>query len=595
MTDRAPPVPEPIGCEPTLRQLRRHLGLYVTALWGTPRAIAPVAPGGSAPYLEGESIHLPAVWPAGLGLPSLPLYRAAAAHAAAHLAAPCPLQLGDQLRPRQRAIIGLVEDARVEALAIAQFPGLRRLWASLHPRYRPDNVTFPALLSRLSLALLDPAHHDDNHWVAKGVRLFREARGRLDDPSLARELGTALAHDIGQMRLAMDEGHPPLPTPYRDDHRHLWALEREQLVGDADSEPPPRQETPGSRMVESPAGGRDLAFTEEPAQGPGPEGFRVQPVTEDAPLEYLRRSPKRTGEPVLHPEWNHRTGILRPRWCTVHDRIPDAGPLARIDALLARNRFLLGRLQRLIMALRLQRLQRQRGQTTGDDLDLNAALRALVEMRAGFEPDSRLYIRAAPYPEGDLSTLLLLDLSESANTPVMETGGTLLDLTLEATVLLAHTLSALHERFAVHGFASNGRHEVHYRRFKEFADPYDDTSRARLAGMAAGWSTRMGAALRHAGAQLQGEPTSHRLVLVVTDGEPSDVDVFDPDYLVQDARNAVQALRATGIQTYCLSLDPRADRYVGTIFGRNHYGVVDHVARLPERLTGLYLALTRRR
>jgi len=136
---------------------------------------------------------------------------------------------------------------------------------------------------------------------------------------------------------------------------------------------------------------------------------------------------------------------------------------------------------------------------------------------------------------------------------------------------------------------------VHYQRFKEFADRYDDTPRARLAGMAAGWSTRMGAALRHAGEQLKGEPTSHRLVLVVTDGEPSDVDVFDPDYLVQDARNAVQELRATGIQTYCLSLDPRADRYVGTIFGRNHYGVVDHVARLPERLTGLYLALTRRR
>ena len=80
--------------------------------------------------------------------------------------------------------------------------------------------------------------------------------------------------------------------------------------------------------------------------------------------------------------------------------------------------------------------------------------------------------------------------------------------------------------------------------------------------------------------------------MVVTDGESSDVDVFDPDYLLQDARYTVQELRATGIQTYCLSLDPRADRYMGTIFGRNHYGVVDHLARLPERRTGPYLAQT---
>jgi nitric oxide reductase activation protein len=106
-------------------------------------------------------------------------------------------------------------------------------------------------------------------------------------------------------------------------------------------------------------------------------------------------------------------------------------------------------------------------------------------------------------------------------------------------------------------------------------------------------STRMGAAIRHATAALKVQRSNKKLLLVITDGEPADVDVRDPQYLRHDAKKAVEAAAREGVLTFCMSLDPRADDYVSRVFGARQYLVVDHVLRLPEKLPLLYAALTR--
>jgi nitric oxide reductase NorD protein len=112
--------------------------------------------------------------------------------------------------------------------------------------------------------------------------------------------------------------------------------------------------------------------------------------------------------------------------------------------------------------------------------------------------------------------------------------------------------------------------------------------------MSAELSTRMGAAIRHAATFLVRQPQSKKLLVVVTDGEPADIDVRDPQYLRLDAKKAVEQLSRSGIVTYCMSLDPHADEYVSRIFGARNHMVVDHVERLPERLPMLYLGSTRK-
>jgi nitric oxide reductase NorD protein len=207
-------------------------------------------------------------------------------------------------------------------------------------------------------------------------------------------------------------------------------------------------------------------------------------------------------------------------------------------------------------------------------------------------PDPRINIRITRHLR-DLAVVVLMDLSESTNERVSDASEqTILELTREATGLLAWAIDTIGDPFAVHGFASDGRHDVQYFRFKDFEQPYADQAKARMAGMRGGLSTRMGAALRHAGQHLLQQPNRRKLVLLITDGEPADIDERDPQYLRHDTKKAVEDLHSKGIYVYCLTLDPQADRYVARIFGENNYSILDHVERLPERLPAVFANIT---
>ena len=153
-------------------------------------------------------------------------------------------------------------------------------------------------------------------------------------------------------------------------------------------------------------------------------------------------------------------------------------------------------------------------------------------------------------------------------------------------------MSGLGDPFAIHAFCSNGRSEVRYYRVKDFDQPYTSASIERLSGLRGGFSTRIGAALRHARHEIAARQSYRRLILVVTDGEPADIDAEDPRYLVEDARRAVQELAHEGIDVFCVGLEGGGDSYLPRIFGRRNAVQVDRVATLPAKLTALYLGLT---
>ncbi len=153
-------------------------------------------------------------------------------------------------------------------------------------------------------------------------------------------------------------------------------------------------------------------------------------------------------------------------------------------------------------------------------------------------------------------------------------------------------MSELGDPFAIHAFCSNGREEVRYYRVKDFTEPFAAGTRARLAGLRGMLSTRLGAALRQAGDEIGSQPTHRKLVLVITDGEPSDVDVADRKYLVEDARKAVHELSQKGLDVFCVGLDSGGDSYLPRIFGLRNYLTIKRVEALPEKLPLLYFRLT---
>jgi nitric oxide reductase NorD protein len=256
--------------------------------------------------------------------------------------------------------------------------------------------------------------------------------------------------------------------------------------------------------------------------------------------------------------------------------------------------------RRLARQLRVEALVRRGRELEGDNLDLDAAIAAVVDRRAGRRLEPRVHALAVRHRR-DLAVLLLLDLSASTGDPVpglrAAAGGgapeRVLDLECRAAVLLGELLARAGESFAIHGFSSNGRHDVEYHRLKELDAPWTGAVCRGLRRLSPRLSTRMGAALRHAGRCLAAVRRDRRLILLLTDGAPSDVDVPDPAYLAEDARRAVAEQRRRGVQVFAVNLDPAAATSVRRIFGDAGYCHVDRLASLPEALPRLYARLVR--
>jgi nitric oxide reductase activation protein len=306
----------------------------------------------------------------------------------------------------------------------------------------------------------------------------------------------------------------------------------------------------------------------------------------------LRPMEEDTGIPVAHyGEWDYVTGSERLDWVTVQEFEPRSAPARIINRILAEYPDVLYRIGRLIKSARVSRPSRLRRQPEGDRLDLEASIRATIDRRSGITPDARVYEKVE-LKHRDLSVLLLLDISESTKDTIRGTATSVFSIELAATALVAEAMTGLSDPFAIGAFCSSGRQEVRYYRVKDFDEPYGDQSRSRLAGLRGGLSTRIGAALRHAGHKLAQQQTFRRLLLVVTDGEPSDTDVNDRRYLVEDARKAVQSLAHDGIDVFCVGLDSGGDSYLTRIFGRRNVIQIDKITALPEKLPMLYLRLS---
>lgn len=486
------------------------------------------------------------------------IYRAAVAHALAHLHYSPRHQPAGKKKPLLLAVRSLVEDARVERLAARRYPGLRTLWGRFHCASGEKNeLTFASLAARLSRALHDPSYQDLNHWVNKGRELFDAAAATaLDDPEAFAEVGNILGNDLGQMRVRFVTELYVVQPAYRDDNSFLWEFE-----ADAPPDTPPEESLARTSV--------QIDATDQEAD----TAMHVSPV----------ESPP--GQRYEYPEWDYRENLLRDAWVTVLDqsaRVARAGTAAGRECNRGRGVSLDTRARTLDRAIRLRRQQE------GESLDLNAAVESRIGWRAGITPDPRIFQRPGKRRR-HAAILLLLDLSESTNDRV--TGFTsVLDIEKQAAELLAQSIDTAYDRLAIDGFCSDGRSKVHYLRLKEFDQPYDAVCRQLLKRQQGGLSTRMGAALRHAGMRLAGQVAEKRILLLVTDGEPSDIDVADSDYLAEDARHAVHALSAKGVAVFCLTLDKSAGKYVKNIFGARNFLIVDNAVTLPAQLAR---ALTR--
>jgi len=590
-----------------LVDVQRRINMYLRALWARDFFMRPTSGDfesreGYKPYIEDYLLHLPDAYDdfAVEGqepVSGLELYRATAAHCAAHVVeTKLPLS-AEALNPMQMAVISVIEDARVEALSIRRFPGLKQLWSRLHLATPDMNASVGDYLNRLARALLDENYRDDDPWVAEGRVLFASAQDRLGSNQISWEIGVQLAHSRSRRQIPYNPRTDVLAAPYRDDNRYFWEFEEFDFERAASAGYDTIKQVRKYVNVMEMANEIDVETAGDDAEEIwvlGTELYPYENIGDESGGQSFNELEGRepVSEPYHYSEWDYQIQLERPAWATVLEKRARLGDAAIVDGITAQYKREIHRMKFLLDAMQPQGVQRIRKLEDGDEIDINAAIASTIDLRMGMQPDPRIMMRSVRKVR-DISIMVLVDLSESTNEQVSGQEYSVLDLTRQACVLLSDAISKVGDPFAIHGFCSDGRNNVDYYRFKDFDQAWDETPKGRLAGMTGQLSTRMGAAIRHAGWHLRQQRSSKKLLLVITDGEPADVDVRDPQYLRYDAKKAVEDVGRSGIITYCMSLDPRADQYVSRIFGTRNYMVVDQVERLPEKLPLLYAGLTR--
>ena len=573
-----------------LSHYRKTTELYLRALWGRGFVVNALAVEdvNSIPvsYLAEDGIHLPER----LLVPEhhSSYYRAAAAHAALHAIS------GDRsfdqadLNLMQRTLIGLVEDLRLELRAIKQFPGLRHLWLGFHPAPESNHISALQLMLRLSRSVLDPRYQDNHHWVLKGKNKILDAVANDDEANFAKEVGLSLANDLGQMRLPLNSGKYEQAVAYRDDNRCLWQkLQDTHQYADIFEQ----QDSKTPQQVKYVEADKGIQLQLADSQFKDSRGFYIVENTQAA-LEYRQTNSVEILSNKTYPEWDYRIHTLKQDWCCLQEYVAKPGSLASIDEISTRHRLTLNRLRSMASRLRIEKHQWARKREEGEEIDLDYMVDAMVAVRGNMTPDSRVFMQSAYQREKNLAISILLDLSESTNERIEGGQQSVSKILQESVYLLGETLSTVGDTFSIAGFSSNGRQQISYTHFKYFNEEFE-SSKARLSEITGAYSTRLGAAIRHSASELALQPERKKLLLVITDGAPSDIDVYDKNYLVQDSWYAVHGLYRYGIRPFCINLDRRSDACIEHIFGLGRSETLDSVIRLPGLLAHLYMRYMR--
>jgi nitric oxide reductase NorD protein len=325
-------------------------------------------------------------------------------------------------------------------------------------------------------------------------------------------------------------------------------------------------ELPEARLVASPTPAREVLLSDDSPQG------RVK----------LPRSPQgASGAALCYPEWDYRSGAYHPHGASVHVVPCELGAQSWVEQTLDRHRGMLQQIRQKFELLRATR-SRLRKQLDGDEIDLEAYLESTADFRAGLPRAQRLY-QTQRRIQRDLALVLLIDVSGSTDSWVAA-HRRIIDVEREALLLVCVALEGLGQPYAVQAFSGEGPERVLVRSVKDFNEAFSITVGQRIAGLEPEQYTRVGAAVRHATALLMQQPARHRLLVLLSDGKPNDVDQYNGRYGVEDFKRAVTEAKLQGLNPFCLTIDRQAASYLPFVLGPGHYAQLTRPELLPMAL-----------
>jgi nitric oxide reductase activation protein len=556
----------------------------------------------------------------------------------------------------------VLEALRIDEWAKRRYPGLTRKYeavqrdarhqrrgyiATRSPRDALVEVLIQASLGRSSVDPVPALLHEPARQVRTICRALAQEGARVEDtaeatmrvyslvarlPNLPADYGPAAAVHLAQAPAEWD-----WPTEWPEPQRNR--LEGEEVMH-ALFEPVEYRDRLGSRItIYRSAGPLDqqaiYRFTDAPTRSvqaapadQSPAGARPEQPPEPMEHDHHDHFPgddaaHATGElhsherlSYVYPEWDHVSQSYRRAWCLVREAQLDAGASVRFfDETLRAYGSLVPGVRRELERIAYEGLRRVHRLPHGDEIDLDAAIENRVDVRAGLAPDDKVYM-SRQIQARDVTLALLVDLSSSTaeHTKDMPPGPmaaalarvhgrpyrTILDLEKEALVLLMAALERIGDTYGIYCFSGSGREDVKFRVLKDLDERLSDRVAARLESMRPMHTTRMGPAIRHAVRKLRAHESKTKLLLLLSDGRPFDLDYgqqygdgAEVAYAQHDTRQALLEAQQYGVRPFVLTIDPHGNDYLREMCDGIGYEVMNDVAELPLRLVTLYRTLTR--
>ena len=586
-----------------LDAVQRRIQIFLAALYGAPIQVAEREGAGRSGIVfriadrlrpdpdallatnDGQRVLLPHALPTGGDrAAALARYRLLAVEQAERLQRGTALDVPAD--PLERDLYLLRESAATDAAILARAPGLAASLAAERAA---------ALASRPPMEKMSAADREVERLVRQalaGEPLEPHAdAGASVTPDASRAWARATAERVRRLGAYLGVpavplwGRAPMPLASAEGAVNPYAP-KPQGIADADA----RGTRPGDSGVEprqgDPQGSASATDGAPRDDAPADEnGVPTPKVFEEGDPDAVTFGDSAAAGPAVHgpiahyPEWDHHAG-RHGRRVTVRHGDQAGDDAAWSDAVLASRAALVRQVRERFERLRAQR-QRLHRQREGEELDLDAVVRAASDLRAEGSVDDRLYsaVRPARRP---IAIALLVDASGSTEAVVAD-GLTIIDVEKTAVLLAGVALDALGDRWTALAFSGRGADDVRVRTLKEFGERGGEAMRARVAALAPEGFTRLGAVMRHATALLEREHASHRLLLLLSDGRPNDVDGYQGDYAIEDARQSVHEARARGVIPFCLTVDHEEHEYLPHVFGPG-YAVLRNPAGLPRAL-----------
>jgi nitric oxide reductase NorD protein len=272
---------------------------------------------------------------------------------------------------------------------------------------------------------------------------------------------------------------------------------------------------------------------------------------------------------IAYDEWDYKTANYKREFCKVYPFEQKEIDPRYYHATLTQHATTLMNIRKMLTSLN-NKWRLFRRQSSGEDFDLDALTDRYTEVMAKITPNEKVYLSKRK-KEKDISILLLLDISLS--TDGYAANNRVIDVEKQVSILFGEVLDEFRIDFCIDGFYSKTRNYASYLTIKDFDEEWS-TAKHKIGAVEPSGYTRIGAALRHAGAKLDRRSSKNKWVILLSDGKPNDYDKYEGKYGINDVKQALRELNERNTHAYALAIEASAKYYLPQMFGQNHYQIL---------------------